>query len=426
VRILVVTNLYPPNAVGGYERLCALVASGLSRRGHRVSVLTSDYGTLRPEHEELPVERSLRILVSSENIYQPFAGSAAERVTINQHNLSWIARKLETEKPDAILVGNLYFFDASIMEAFHPVAGRTVYLLTDVWMIHFADDAFLQEYFRKEVIEIQPGAVTLASPDPPALVLDRIESREAFAERAADLSLEARRRRQLEAQLAAGRAVFQKTGLCHLCGPTTFLVRRAGPATVALTLRRRTEAICTGCSLDGTVRGALHALDTLTSLDGVAGVLLVTSDPGARQFLQKRYPQCSTVASAADLASHAPGGPMQYRHAVCLERAANAQDAARKLQLLSQSLIAGGILILGGDFAAYQAGAPLLEGAEAGLVAGHEADAVGAAAWDVVEQAREAGLVDAAAYSYWSDRYGYLGRDHVLYAARAKVRAPND
>jgi hypothetical protein len=291
-------------------------------------------------------------------------------------------------------------------------------------MIHFADDAFLQEYFRKAVIEIEPGAVPLVPADPPAFILERIESAATFAERAADRSLEARRRRQFEAELAAGRAVFQKSGLCHLCGPTMFLVRRAGPATVALTLRHRTEAICTGCSLDGAVRGALHALDTMTSLDGVGGVLLAIADPGARQFLQKRYPQCSTLASSADLASHAPGGRMRYRHAVCLERAANPQDAARKLQLLSQSIVAGGILILGGDFAAYRAGAELLEPATEGLVARQAADAVGAAGWDVVEQAREAGLVDAAAYSYWSDRYGYVGRDHVLYAARAESRAP--
>lgn len=412
--------------MGGYERLCALVASGLSRRGHRVSVLTSDYGTRRPEREEVPVERSLRILASSESIYQPFAGTAAERAAINQYNRSCIAHKLETEKPDAILVGNLLFFDASIMEAFRPVADHTAYLLTDVWMIHFADDAFLQEYFRRAVIEMQPGEVPLVPPDPPALVLERMEFTATFGERAADQSREVRRRRQLEAELAAGRAVYQKSGLCHLCGPTTFLVRRAGPATVALPLRRRTEAICTACSLDGTVRGVLHALDTLASLDKVAGVLLAVADPGARQFLQQRYPECITVASSADLASHAPGGRMRYRHAVCLERAANAQDAARKLQLLSQSIVAGGVLVLGGDFASYRPASAILEGTQEELAALQAADAVSAAASEVVEQAHEAGFVDAAAYSYWSDRYGYLGRDHVLYAAYARRRAPTD
>jgi hypothetical protein len=421
VRVLVVTNLYPPNAVGGYERLCALVASGLSKRGHTLSVLTSDYGTLRLGREELPVERSLRILASPESIYQPFVGSAVERAAINEHNLCCIARKLEAEKPDAVLVGNLHFFDASILRALAPVADRIVYLLTDVWMIHFADDASLQDYFRRAVIEIEHGAMPLVPPDPPALVLDRIDSAEALVERAAMLAFEVRRRRRLEAELAAGRAVFQKSGFCHLCGPTTFLVRRAGPATLTLPPRFRTEVTCTSCTLDGTVRGALHALDVLASPDGVADILLAVADPGARQFLQKRYPQCRTVVSVADLASHTPRGGLLYRHAVCVERAADASDVARKLRLLSESVVADGMLVLCDGFAPVRTAALELEGAEEALEVAQATDSVDVPAWDLLEQAREAGLADAAAYSYWSDQYGYFGRDYLLYVARIEA-----
>ena len=44
MRILVVTNLYPPHYHGGYEVRCAQVAGALRAAGHDVCVLTSAYG----------------------------------------------------------------------------------------------------------------------------------------------------------------------------------------------------------------------------------------------------------------------------------------------------------------------------------------------------------------------------------------------
>ena len=44
MRILIVSNLYPPYYLGGYELHCAQVAEGLHRAGHDVYVLTSVYG----------------------------------------------------------------------------------------------------------------------------------------------------------------------------------------------------------------------------------------------------------------------------------------------------------------------------------------------------------------------------------------------
>lgn len=46
MRILFLSNLYPPWFLGGYELLCAEVAEALSLRGHDVSVLTSTHGTI--------------------------------------------------------------------------------------------------------------------------------------------------------------------------------------------------------------------------------------------------------------------------------------------------------------------------------------------------------------------------------------------
>lgn len=43
MKILIVSNLYPPHYLGGYELACAGIADELRRRGHDVRVLTSTY-----------------------------------------------------------------------------------------------------------------------------------------------------------------------------------------------------------------------------------------------------------------------------------------------------------------------------------------------------------------------------------------------
>src|SRR5436190_17861800 len=44
MKILVLTNLYPPHYVGGYELHCQTVVKALRKRGHEIAVLTSDHG----------------------------------------------------------------------------------------------------------------------------------------------------------------------------------------------------------------------------------------------------------------------------------------------------------------------------------------------------------------------------------------------
>ena len=41
MRVLVISNLFPPDVIGGYELLCQDLADGLHERGHEVRVLTS-------------------------------------------------------------------------------------------------------------------------------------------------------------------------------------------------------------------------------------------------------------------------------------------------------------------------------------------------------------------------------------------------
>ena len=48
MRILIVTNLYPPQELGGYGRSMADFAWGFQQHAHQVMVLTSDAPTYKP------------------------------------------------------------------------------------------------------------------------------------------------------------------------------------------------------------------------------------------------------------------------------------------------------------------------------------------------------------------------------------------
>src|SRR5438105_5835953 len=52
VRLLILTNFFPPYQIGGYERLCQQVVDRLRARGHATTILTSMYGVPRPELDD--------------------------------------------------------------------------------------------------------------------------------------------------------------------------------------------------------------------------------------------------------------------------------------------------------------------------------------------------------------------------------------
>lgn len=83
MRVLVLTNLYPPRVLGGYEILCGQVSEALARRGHAVEVLTSDDGPPASAPDPPHVHRLLRTI-------SPFGQAAdfsrARRLRLDRRN----------------------------------------------------------------------------------------------------------------------------------------------------------------------------------------------------------------------------------------------------------------------------------------------------------------------------------------------------
>jgi glycosyltransferase involved in cell wall biosynthesis len=96
MRILVISNLYPPAVLGGYEVLCAETVSRLAER-HEVTVLTSDHGDVASEPG---IVRELAFLPDGTALNQLRAPAAARRA------VQVTRRVLDEVRPELVFVWN--------------------------------------------------------------------------------------------------------------------------------------------------------------------------------------------------------------------------------------------------------------------------------------------------------------------------------
>ena len=163
MRILFLSNLYPPNVIGGYERLCHEVASEFASQGHEVTVLTSRYGGKVANYPGQRVLRELELLTGPD-IYTPFPGSAEDRAAINARNLETLQRILAEVRPDVVFAWNLFFLDASLLKALEESPYRSVLMLTDNWLLVMRNPEFVGSFFR----DVVHGTAPFLPPPEPA------------------------------------------------------------------------------------------------------------------------------------------------------------------------------------------------------------------------------------------------------------------
>jgi glycogen(starch) synthase len=165
MRILVLSNLYPPNVIGGYERLCFDVTQGLAQAGHDMVVLTSRYGGKTADY---PGQRVLREwdLLTGPDIYTPFAGTPEDRAAINANNDSTLRQVLTDTKPDVVFAWNLFFLDSSLLNALEHCGTRTVVMLTDNWLLVMRNPLFVHHFFG----DVVHGDKPMPGPMPPPVL----------------------------------------------------------------------------------------------------------------------------------------------------------------------------------------------------------------------------------------------------------------
>jgi glycogen(starch) synthase len=127
MRILFLTNYYPPFEVGGYEQLCRDVAERLAGRGHMTEILTSDRGIGQNAPPLAPgVYRLLRLSPDYEARFGMGLQFFTSRRQAEAHNLRCLREVARAFEPDVIFIWNIEGLPRSIAVEAECLAGVAV------------------------------------------------------------------------------------------------------------------------------------------------------------------------------------------------------------------------------------------------------------------------------------------------------------
>ena len=120
MNLLVITNLYPPQELGGYGRSIADFVWGLRERGHKIQVLSSDAPHLGASSavgpSEEAVDRRLQLKGSYKDGVQPLQ-DPQQRQAIDKANAALIRAWIKSQHWDGILLGNLDMLGPELLPA---------------------------------------------------------------------------------------------------------------------------------------------------------------------------------------------------------------------------------------------------------------------------------------------------------------------
>ncbi len=132
MRLLFLTNLYPPNDPGGLEQVCYEVATALTARGHTVQVLTSRDGRAAQDHAEPGVTRSL-YLQADLDYYQPLDFLTKHAVR-ERSNRAELRKAIAATQPDVLVVWGMWDLSPELAwRAEQWLPGRVAYYLASYW-----------------------------------------------------------------------------------------------------------------------------------------------------------------------------------------------------------------------------------------------------------------------------------------------------
>lgn len=132
MRLLFLSNFYPPHELGGMEQLTAEVAARLRARGHQVAVLTSRAGAESTGFTEDGVIRSL--FLEANIHYYSMRAFFFDRRAQESANAQALRQAMETVRPDVFVVWNMWNLSRRLpylAEQWLP--GRVAYYIASTW-----------------------------------------------------------------------------------------------------------------------------------------------------------------------------------------------------------------------------------------------------------------------------------------------------
>jgi glycogen synthase len=130
MKLLFVSNLYPPYHLGGYEQLCHEVATRLNARGHDVQILTSTFGATMPLDEP----GIFRRLSLESDVYHYRLQQVLQYHSVQARNRQVVESTLREVTPDAVVVWGMWKLSKQVAAQVEKLAGpRVVYYLANEW-----------------------------------------------------------------------------------------------------------------------------------------------------------------------------------------------------------------------------------------------------------------------------------------------------
>jgi len=165
VRILVISNFFPPEDFGGYERSCLDVVERWAAAGHEISVLTSDtalpgrmrhvQAALSEQHSKdrqssrppiIHVERSLRLYWNDHLVLSP---SPPGRLLRELHNRRRLRQLIERFAPEVVSIWGMGGMSLSLLSEIAVRRLPAVLVICDEWPLYAPDmDAWIRPFAR--------------------------------------------------------------------------------------------------------------------------------------------------------------------------------------------------------------------------------------------------------------------------------------
>ena len=159
MKILIVTDLYPPHFVGGYELKCKLHAEELTRRGHDVSVLTSRWRADKKDVLEENVSRLLHTSRNSNSLHLqkrlpiPYSlrkrYNQLKRVFACRRNYRIAYSAINAMKPEIVYAWQLDDVSIGPVLAAQDQGIPTVFRLDDYWLANLKKEICLDSNLLK-------------------------------------------------------------------------------------------------------------------------------------------------------------------------------------------------------------------------------------------------------------------------------------
>jgi glycogen(starch) synthase len=134
MRILVVTNMYPPHHYGGYELSCQDVVNRWRAHGHEVLVLTSDARVAGEpsEDSERDIRRDLSVYMRGHELHRPLFH---RRVGTERRNLRALTQAISEFGPDVASIWNQAALSLGMLNALVDRDIPLVLVVCNDWLV---------------------------------------------------------------------------------------------------------------------------------------------------------------------------------------------------------------------------------------------------------------------------------------------------